>query len=90
MRNEPLVSIVLTTYNCEGTLNETLDAIEQQDYPEMEIVIKDGGSSDGTLEIIRKFEQSSRYSVKWVSKKDAGIYDAMNQGYQLTIGDIIE
>ena len=89
MISNPLVSIVLTTYNCDETLSETLNAIEQQDYPDIEVIIKDGVSTDNTIEIIKRFEKNSKYFVKWSSQKDIGIYDAMNQGYQLTKGDII-
>ncbi|MBO5113019.1 MAG: glycosyltransferase [Lachnospiraceae bacterium] len=51
--------------------------------------IKDGGSTDDTLRIIKEYESKSRYRVKWTSSPDRGIYDAMNQGYALAEGDII-
>lgn len=82
------VSLILTTYNCKQHLIQTLNSIEQQDYPDIEIIIKDGGSTDGTLDIIRHFADR-HLNVIWKSSPDNGIYDAMNQGYDLSSGDII-
>ena len=83
------VSLILTTYNSAGNLIRTLESIEKQDYPQIEVIIKDGGSRDDTIEIIKKYKESSHNRVIWTSKADTGIYDAMNQGYQLSAGDII-
>lgn len=83
------VSLILTTYNSEENLKRTLQSIEQQDYPEIQIVIKDGGSTDNTSSIIREYEKNCKYTVKWCSGKDTGIYDAMNQGYKMATGEII-
>lgn len=83
------VSLILTTFNCKDNLQKTLNSIEMQEYSNIEVIIKDGGSKDGTLDLIKEYEQKSKYLVKWVSKKDTGIYDAMNQGYSLSSGDII-
>ena len=55
-----LVSLVLTTFNCRENLLKTLASIENQDYPEIEVVIKDGGSSDGTLDVIKEYSQNSK------------------------------
>lgn len=83
------VSLILTTYNSAENLMHTLESIEMQDYPTIEVNIKDGGSTDGTLEIIKQYVERSRFSVNWISGQDHGIYDAMNQGYRLATGDII-
>lgn len=83
------VSLILTTFNSAENLWRTLKSIEEQDYPEVEVNIKDGGSTDETLQMIQKYAQNSRYTVNWTSSKDSGIYDAMNQGYALATGDII-
>lgn len=83
------VSLILTTFNCRENLTRTLESIEMQDYSNLEVVIKDGGSTDGTVDIIRNYEKDSRFTVKWASLRDKGIYDAMNQGYQMATGDII-
>lgn len=60
-----------------------------QDYGEIEVVIKDGGSSDGTVEWIKSYKESSNFPINLISSKDTGIYDAMNQGYEQSTGDII-
>lgn len=83
------VSLILTTYNCKDNLEITLKSIENQDYPEVEVLIKDGGSTDGTMDVIKNYQQNSKYSVNWKSEPDIGIYDAMNQGYELCTGDIV-
>ena len=83
------VSLILTTYNSAGNLARTLASIECQDYPDIEVNIKDGGSTDNTLQIIRKYENDSVHDVHWITSADTGIYDAMNQGYGLATGDII-
>lgn len=83
------VSLILTTYNSKDNLEKTLNSIEMQDYPEIEVVIKDGGSTDGTVDIIQEYQRKSRHSVLWESKPDTGIYDAMNQGYIMSSGEVI-
>lgn len=83
------VSLILTTYNSKDNLTKTLESIEMQDYPEIEVVIKDGGSVDGTVTVIRDYEKKSKYPVVWESQSDSGIYDAMNQGYAMSSGDVI-
>ena len=83
------VSLILTTYNSSENLKKTLESIEQQDYSNIEVVIKDGGSTDQTLDIIKQYQEQSKYNVVWGSQKDQGIYDAMNQGYAMSSGDII-
>ena len=83
------VSLILTTYNSAENLARTLQSIEEQDYEQIEVNIKDGGSTDNTLDIIKEYENSSHHTVHWISCPDTGIYDAMNQGYELAEGDII-
>lgn len=82
------VSLILTTYNSRENLGRTLSSIDEQDYPDIEVVIKDGQSTDGTLDVIQDYAQRHN-NVAWVSTADTGIYDAMNQGYALATGDII-
>ena len=86
---KPTVSLILTTYNSKDNLTKTLDSIDAQDYPNIEVVIKDGGSTDGTLDVINEYVLSGKYEVKTESKPDTGIYDAMNQGYELSTGDVV-
>lgn len=83
------VSLILTTYNSAENLSRTLASVDMQDYPAIEVNIKDGGSTDGTLDIIKRYKQESRFTVNWISSPDTGIYDAMNQGYRLCTGEVI-
>lgn len=83
------VSLILTTFNSADNLSHIFNSIEMQDYPEIEVNIKDGGSIDETLAIIKEYKKSSKYRVNWTSNPDKGIYDAMNQGYALATGNII-
>lgn len=82
------VSLILTTYNCKENLKKTLRSIENQDYEDIEVVIKDGVSTDGTLDIIQNYAKNHE-NVVWKSEPDIGIYDALNQGYAMSTGDII-
>ena len=88
-KNKTKVSLILTSYNCNENIQRTLSSIEAQDYPNIEVIIADGLSTDGTIESIKKFEKQTKYTCKWISEKDNGIYDAMNKGYALSTGEII-
>lgn len=62
---------------------------KRQDYPYIEIVIKDGGSSDETKELIEDYAECFHDQIIWKSELDKGLYDAMNQGFSMSTGDII-
>lgn len=83
------VSIITITYNSEKTLRDTMESVLIQSYPDIEYIIKDGGSKDGTMDIVHEFEPKFSGRLKYVSAPDAGIYDAMNKGIELATGDII-
>ncbi len=84
----PKVSLVVATYNDYDHLLKVIDCIKNQDYQNIEIIIVDGGSKDGTVCYLQELSKQLSY-VKWVSEKDNGIYDALNKGIQMTTGDII-
>ena len=81
-----LVSIITITFNSEKHLEQTIQSVIGQDYPDIEYIIVDGGSTGGTLDIIKKYEKKI---AKWVSEPDKGIADAMNKGIRMASGGII-
>ena len=81
--NEPLISIITVVFNGIEYLEETILSVANQTYCNIEYIIIDGGSDDGTLEIIKKYPHIIDL---WVSENDNGIYDAMNKGAKLATG----
>lgn len=82
--NEPLITIITVVFNGAMNLEETILSVINQKYNNIEYIVIDGGSSDGTLEILKKYDRHIDY---WVSEKDNGIYDAMNKGLDKATGD---
>ena len=80
------VSIVTVSYNCEATIEQTIQSVLSQDYDNVEYIIIDGGSTDGTIEIIRRYESNIAY---WNSEPDRGISDAFNKGINCCTGEIV-
>lgn len=80
------VSIITITYNAEGTLEDTIQSVLNQSYNNIEYIIIDGKSTDGTMDIISKYSEKIS---KVVSEKDNGLYDAINKGINLATGDVI-
>ena len=83
----PKITIVTVVYNRFTTIEQTISSVVNQTYPNLEYIVIDGGSTDGTVEVIKKYEKDIAY---WVSEKDGGIYDAMNKGVRAATGDYIE
>ena len=82
------ISIITVSYNSAKTIKRTIESVLSQKNVEIEFIIVDGQSKDGTVEIIKEF--ANRYScIRWVSEKDSGIYDAMNKGINMATGNII-
>jgi len=77
MTNQPLISIITVVYNGKAFLEQTIQSVISQSYKNIEYIIIDGGSTDGTVDIVKKYEDNIDY---WISEKDDGIYDAMNKG----------
>ena len=83
---KPLISVITVTLNSEKYLLDTMNSVSNQTYQNIEHIIIDGGSTDQTLEIIKKNESSI---LKWTSETDKGIADAMNKGIKKSTGDYI-
>jgi glycosyltransferase involved in cell wall biosynthesis len=81
--NSPLVTVAMVVYNAKETFTDTLKNIASQTYPNLEIVVVDGASTDGTTDLICANEQ---YIDRWISEKDQGIYNAMNKAARLARG----
>ncbi|MUK29472.1 glycosyltransferase [Aliivibrio fischeri] len=84
--DKPLLTIIIAVFNGEKYLEETILSVLNQTYDNVEFIIIDGGSTDGSLGIIRKYEHAIDY---WISEEDAGISDAFNKGVRLASGDYI-
>ena len=82
----PKVSIVTPVFNQAKYLEETIQSILNQNYPNLEYIIIDGGSTDGTVDIIKKYESQLAY---WVSEPDKGMYDALQKGFDHSSGEIM-
>lgn len=81
------VSIITVSYNARPHIAQTIESVLAQDYQDIEYIVVDGASTDGTLEIIKRYADDPR--VKWISEPDEGIADAMNKGAALATGEII-
>jgi glycosyltransferase involved in cell wall biosynthesis len=88
------VSIITVSYNSAKTIGDTISSVRKQSYNNIEYIVVDGNSTDGTIEIVRQFvdamqDASQGVVTKFLCERDKGIYDAMNKGLALATGDII-
>ncbi len=86
----PLISIITSTYNSAKTLNDTLVSVLNQTYSNIEYIIVDGASTDGTVEILKAQQQqfkNNNIRFKWISEPDTGIYNAWNKALKMIAGD---
>src|SRR5258705_5340519 len=86
MEYTPLVSIITIVYNGEKYIEDSIRSVINQSYKNIEYIIIDGGSSDNTVSIIKKYEKQIAF---WISEKDKGISDAFNKGIAKATGEII-
>lgn len=82
----PLISVVTVSYNAADTIEQTILSVINQNFTDYEYIIVDGGSTDSTLDIIKKYQDKI---TLWVSEPDRGIYDAMNKGIRFAKGEWI-
>ena len=85
-QSQPLFTIIIAVFNGAKTLQQCIDSVAQQSYPNKQLIIIDGGSTDGTVELLQANDQSISY---WVSEPDAGIYNAWNKGLKQANGEWI-
>lgn len=83
------ISIITATFNSGRTVADTLESVLAQDYSDYELIVKDGGSRDNTLDICRSYEARFEGRLRIISEPDRGIYDAMNQGIAAATGDVV-
>ncbi|MHA1384504.1 MAG: glycosyltransferase family 2 protein [Candidatus Helarchaeota archaeon] len=84
---QPLVSVVTPSLNQGQFIEQTILSVKNQHYPNIEHIIIDGGSTDNTLDIIKKYEDT--YNMCWISESDKGQADAINKGFKMARGEII-
>lgn len=84
------ISVVIPSYNQAAYLPATLESVCSQDYPDVEVLVFDGGSTDGSAEILQGWDtRAGGHPIRWVSQKDGGQADAINQGLRACTGDVL-
>jgi glycosyltransferase involved in cell wall biosynthesis len=84
---KPSVSIITPSYNQAEYIEDTLKSVKIQEYKNIEHIVIDGGSTDNTTQILKKYQ--NQYNLKWISEPDKGQADAINKGFSLAEGDIL-
>ena len=84
--NYPKISIVTPNLNCAQFLEETILSVLRQDYPNLQYIIVDGGSTDGSIDIIKKYDDQLSF---WISEPDKGMYDAIQKGFEKCTGELM-
>ena len=87
MKPRPKISIVTPNFQGEKYLEETIISVLDQGYPDLEFILIDGASSDGSIELIKKYEDHIDY---WVSEPDNGQSDAINKGIKRSSGNVFQ
>jgi glycosyltransferase involved in cell wall biosynthesis len=82
-------SIITVCYNSQQYIRSAIESVLSQTYSNLEYIVIDGGSTDETVSIIKKYESSFGGKMKWISEPDKGLYDAMNKGIEMATGEVI-
>lgn len=88
-RNQPLVSVITPSYQQGAFIRETIESIVSQDYPNIELIVVDGGSKDQTVSILQKYARKYGDRFRYVSEKDKGQSNALNKGLAMARGEVI-
>ena len=83
------ITVITVCYNSADTISHCIQSVLEQTYSNIEYIIVDGNSSDGTPGIIRSYEKEFAGRLKWIHEKDKGLYDAMNKGIGMATGDVV-
>lgn len=83
------ISIITAAYNSAKTIDDTMRSVLEQTYGNIEYIVVDGGSTDGTMDIVRGYEKHFQGRLKYLSEQDKGIYDAMNKGIRMASGEVV-
>ena len=83
------ISLITVSHNSENSIRTTIESVLSQAYSDIEYIIIDGNSTDGTADIIRSYEQVLGNRLRWISEPDTGMYDAMNKGIRMASGEIV-
>ncbi len=83
------VSVITATWNSAATLRDTLESVLAQTYTDIEHIIVDGNSTDGTMDLIREYALRHEGHIRYICEPDKGIYDAMNKGIRMASGEVI-
>src|SRR5690606_38123258 len=83
------VPVITVCYNSEKYISDAFDSVFRQGYDNVEYLVVDGASSDGTISIVKKYSKLVPGRMRWVSEHDQGLYDAMNKGIKMATGDIV-
>lgn len=85
------ISIITTCYNRAATIQGAIESVLAQDYPDIEYIIIDGASNDGSVDTVKRMMEDGRWKTSWkfISKRDHGMYEAINKGIRIATGDII-
>ena len=86
------VTLITACYNSAGTIRTAIESVLEQKSVDVEYIVVDGGSKDGTVEVVEEFSRKDRkegFEFKWISESDRGMYDAINKGIKMATGDVI-
>lgn len=83
------ISVITATFNSGKTVRDTVESVLRQTHQDWELIIKDGGSKDTTLDICQELSEKANGRIKIISSPDKGIYDAMNQGLEAATGSVV-
>ena len=83
------ISLITACFRSAGTLRTALDSVLEQKSVDLDYIVVDGGSDDGTVELLKEYEVKFAGRMRWISEKDQGMYDAINKGIKMATGDVV-